>query len=76
MILYIDNHLYINMPHFTLKSLSVALVVAFVSLSVLLIVLILLLGGVELLGYLRTSLIQGFGFGIAATALLFFFMSR
>jgi nitrite reductase (NO-forming) len=57
-----------------LKKLSIALVVAFMSVSVILLVGILILGGPNLLGYLKVTLIQGFGLGIAVTASLFFIM--
>jgi nitrite reductase (NO-forming) len=57
-----------------LYKLSVALVIAFVVCSVAAIGAIFLLGGTELLGYLRVNLIQAFGLGTAVTASLFFFL--
>lgn len=62
------------MTHITLRHVSIALVVGFVVLSIIFIIVVLILGGVNLLAYLKTSLIQGFGLGIAATASLFFFL--
>lgn len=50
------------------------LVSAFIVLSVLIILVIYYFGGLELLVYLRTTLIQAFGLGIAVTALMFFVM--
>lgn len=57
-----------------LKQLSVVLVGVFIFVSILLLFVIYFLGGLSLLVYLRTSLIQGLGLGIALTALLFFVM--
>jgi len=62
------------MKHITLRHISIALVIAFVVLSIIFIIAIYLIGGLNLLAYLKTSLIQGFGLGIAATASLFFFL--
>ncbi len=57
-----------------LSKLSVALVIAFIVCSIAAVALILLLGGTELLWFLRVNLIQAFGLGIAVTASLFFFL--
>lgn len=57
-----------------LRRLSIILVIAFAVISLLVILVVLLIGGDDLLNYLRPTLIQSFGFGIAATAALFFFL--
>lgn len=57
-----------------LYRLSVALVIAFIVCSLAAVGLILILGGTELLWFLRVNLIQAFGLGIAVTASLFFFL--
>jgi len=57
-----------------LKKLSIALVVTFMVLALGLIVTIFYLGGYDLFSYLKITLIQGFGLGIAVTASLFFLM--
>lgn len=57
-----------------LRKLSTILVLTFGVISLLTVLLIIYLGGNELLNYLRPTLIQGFGLGIAATALLFFLL--
>jgi nitrite reductase (NO-forming) len=57
-----------------LSKLSVALVIAFIVCSAAAVALILILGGTELLWYLRVNLIQALGLGIAVTASLFFFL--
>lgn len=57
-----------------LRKLSIILVITFGVISLLTVLLIIYLGGDELLDYLRSTLIQGFGLGIAATALLFFLL--
>ncbi len=57
-----------------LRKLSIILVLTFGVISLVTILLVIYLGGDELLNYLRPTLIQGFGLGIAATALLFFLL--
>lgn len=57
-----------------LQKLSLLLVIAFISITVLIILAILLLGGMNLLSYLATTLIQAIGLGMAVTAALFFFL--
>ncbi|KXJ97933.1 MAG: copper-containing nitrite reductase [Parcubacteria bacterium OLB19] len=57
-----------------LRKLSMVLALAFGIISLLTVILIIYLGGDELLSYLRPTLIQGFGLGIAVTAALFFFL--
>ncbi len=57
-----------------LRRLSIILVMAFAIISLLVILVVLFLGGDHLLNYLRPTLIQSFGLGIAATAALFFFL--
>ena len=57
-----------------LKKLSIILVVAFMVFFSVLVGAIIYLGGDELLAYLRITLIQSFGLGIAVTASLFFIM--
>ena len=57
-----------------LRKLSIILVLTFGTISLLIVSLIIYLGGDELLVYLRPTLIQGFGLGIAVTASLFFFL--
>ncbi|UPH47202.1 copper-containing nitrite reductase [Methylophaga pinxianii] len=57
-----------------LYRLSNVLVITVTAILLLSLMVILALGGVSLLAYLKTSLIQMFGFVIAATASLFFFM--
>lgn len=57
-----------------LYSLSIALVVAFILLSVGTVLGIFAIGGPELFGFLRVSLVQAFGLGMAVTASLFFFI--
>jgi nitrite reductase (NO-forming) len=57
-----------------LRKLSIILVLAFGIISLLSVLIIIYLGGYELLNYLRPTLIQGFGLGIAVTASLFFFL--
>lgn len=57
-----------------LYRLSNILVITVTTLLLLSLLVILVLGGVSLLSYLQTSLIQMFGFVVAATASLFFFM--
>lgn len=57
-----------------LYKLSIALIVAFIILSVSAVALIFIIGGSELFWYLRINLIQAFGLGLAVTASLFFFI--
>ena len=57
-----------------LHRLSNVLVVIVAALLLLGVLVILLVGGFSLLGFLRVSLLQAFGFAIAATASLFFFL--
>ena len=57
-----------------LRALSWILVGMFVAGSIILVLGILLLGGVELLQYLKVTLIQAFGLAMAVTASLFFFI--
>lgn len=57
-----------------LRRLSWVLVTMFIVGSVLVLIGILMVGGVELLKFLKVSLIQAFGLGMAITASLFFFI--
>ncbi len=57
-----------------LKKLSIILVLTFAFISLFIVTAIYFLGGNHLLAYLRPTLIQGFGLGIAVMALLFFFL--
>ena len=57
-----------------LRKLSIILVLTFGVISIVSILVIIYLGGDELLDYLRPTLIQGFGLGIAVTASLFFLL--
>ena len=57
-----------------LYRLSIILAITVAAALLLSLMVILALGGFSLLAYLKTSLIQMFGFVIAATASLFFFM--
>ena len=57
-----------------LNKLSIALVIAFTFFSCAMVALIFMVGGLELFGFLRVSLIQAFGLGMAVTASLFFFL--
>lgn len=58
----------------SLRYLSIALVFGFVFVSVCLVAAILYFGGIDLFVYLRTTLIQGLGLGMAATASIFYFL--
>lgn len=63
-----------NQSFENLRRLSWVLVTMFIVGSVLVLIGILMVGGVELLKFLKVSLIQAFGLGMAITASLFFFI--